>query len=117
LGVGRPKSKKIVSAAARRLRLTVGLNLKRLVAREWPGKSLTFGYERIGEATGFSLSTLQRVAAGSHGCEIDTLADIAKALGCTAAELCEQHPDSSHKEPPPEPPAPASRRQLQRMSE
>lgn len=85
--VAKPKAPKIVSFASRKARETVGANLRREIARAFPGKSETYGFEKIETDTGTSLSTLQRIASGAVGCSIDTLANIAHNIGCTLADL------------------------------
>ncbi len=85
--MGEPRGSKVVSHAAKKVRSAMVANLERLIAREYPGKSGTAAYELIGEATGNSLSTMQRVMSGRTGPSIDTLADIAWHLGATVAEI------------------------------
>jgi DNA-binding Xre family transcriptional regulator len=87
LPVGKAKAPKGVSAAARRARELVGQNIKHELDRAFPHKSLTYGFLKVGESTGLSLSTLQRICAGKVGCQLDTLADIAHTLGCSMADL------------------------------
>lgn len=62
-------------------------NLERWIRKEYPGISMTAAYEAIGEATGNSLSTMQRIMSGTTGPSIDTLADIAHHLGTTVSDL------------------------------
>jgi hypothetical protein len=81
------RGSKVVSHAARKQRLAMVANLERLIAREYPNASPTAAYEAIGEATGNSLSTMQRVMSGKTGPSIDTLADIAWHLGATVSEI------------------------------
>lgn len=93
--MGEPRGSKVVSHAAKKLRTAMVENIERLIEREYPGKSQTAAYELIGEATGNSLSTMQRVMSGRTGPSIDTLADIAHHLGATVAEILTIETDKS----------------------
>ena len=85
--MGKVKSPKPVSWAARQARIALGRNLLDQIGKKWPGGSQTFGFEKVGNDTGLSLSTLQRMAKGEVGATLDTIANIAYALGCSVAEL------------------------------
>lgn len=85
--VGKPKASKIVSRQARRAREVLGQNLLRQVAKAFPHKSRTHGFEQIESDTGIALATIQRISKGQVGASIDTLANIAHNLGCTVADL------------------------------
>lgn len=85
--MGNARGPKIVSHPARKLRQALVENLKRTIAREYPGISETAAFERIEEDTGISLSSMQRITSGKTGPSIDTLADLAHHLGTTVPEL------------------------------
>ena len=62
--------------------------LERKLAEEYPGLSRTDAQTQLGKDAGkLSLSTMQRVMSGKTGPSIDTLSDIAYALGCTLSEM------------------------------
>jgi transcriptional regulator with XRE-family HTH domain len=84
------RGSKVVSHAARKTREAMLAKLTELIAREYPGVPVSTAYERIREATGLSLSTMQRVMSGKTGPSIDTLSDLARHLGATVAELVTQ---------------------------
>jgi len=81
------RGSKVVSHAARKTREAMLAKLKELIAREYPGIPISTAYERIRDATGLSLSTMQRVMSGKTGPSIDTLSDLARHLGSTVAEI------------------------------
>lgn len=82
-----PAKHKLVSHAARKTREAMVANLARRIAEIYPKLTKTAAYERIGEDTGNSLSSFQRIMSGKTGPSIDTLSDIAHNLGCSVAEL------------------------------
>lgn len=82
-----PAKHKLVSHAARKNRELMVQNLTRRIREVYPTLSLTAAYERIGQDTGNSLSSFQRIMSGTTGPSIDTLSDIAHNLGCSVAEL------------------------------
>lgn len=84
--IGMPK-RKIVSYPARVVRETLTANLKTEVKRAYPGEPLTVAYEKIHRATGYSISTLQRITSGQNSPQLDTLADVANAIGTTVQAL------------------------------
>lgn len=82
-----PAKHKLVSHAARKTRELMVANLERRILEVYPKLSKTAAYERIGQDTGNSLSSFQRIMSGKTGPSIDTLSDIAHNLGCSVAEL------------------------------
>jgi transcriptional regulator with XRE-family HTH domain len=82
-----PAKHKLVSHAARKTRELMVANLERRIRDVYPKLSPTAAYERIGQDTGNSLSSFQRIMSGKTGPSIDTLSDIAHNLGCSIAEL------------------------------
>lgn len=62
-------------------------NLGEAIVREYPKIARTAAYEKIRDATGISLSSLQRIMSGTTGPSIDTLADLAHHLGVSVHEL------------------------------
>jgi transcriptional regulator with XRE-family HTH domain len=82
-----PAKHKLVSHAARKTREAMVENLERKILEVYPNLSKTAAYERIGQDTGNSLSSFQRIMSGRTGPSIDTLSDIAHNLGCSVAEL------------------------------
>jgi transcriptional regulator with XRE-family HTH domain len=97
-----PAKHKLVSHAARKTREAMVANLKRRITELYPKLSTTAAYEKIGEDTGYSLSSFQRIMSGSTGPSIDTLSDIAHNLGCSVAELLSPPKDglaAAHSEP------------------
>jgi transcriptional regulator with XRE-family HTH domain len=68
--------------------------LTELIGREYPGVPRSTAYERIRDATGLSLSTMQRVMSGKTGPSIDTLSDLARHLGSSVAEIVALGPES-----------------------
>lgn len=110
--VRQPKTTKIVSHQARQARLALGQNILRRLAHLYPHKAKTYGFERIQEETGLTLSTLQRITDGKVGPSVDTIANIAHNLGVSVAELMmepKDGPTGKTAEPPP-------RRPLQRRT-
>jgi DNA-binding Xre family transcriptional regulator len=65
----------------------------RELTKAFPHKTKTYGFEKISADTGLSLSTLQRIADGKVGPSIDTIAAIARNLGCSVADLLEESKD------------------------
>ena len=61
--------------------------VKSLVERAYPGIAPNTAFEKIKDATGISLSSLQRITEGGIGPSIDTLANLAYHLGSTVAEI------------------------------
>jgi DNA-binding phage protein len=87
-----PAKHKLVSHAARKTREAMVANLERRIAEVYPKLSKTRAYARIGEDTGNSLSSFQRIMSGKTGPSIDTLSDIAHNLGCSVSELLSPPP-------------------------
>lgn len=81
------RGSKVVSHAARKTREAMLVKLRELIAREYPGVPISTAYDRIRDATGLSLSTMQRVMSGKTGPSIDTLSDLARHLGSTVADI------------------------------
>ncbi len=107
------RGSKVVSHAARKTRQLMVERLKALIAREYPNEATSAAYEKIGEATGVSLSTMQRVMSGKTGPSIDTLSDIARHLGSTVAEILSPLDASPFPKAPPESPQPPRPRATQ----
>lgn len=85
--MARPRSPKVVSHAARKQREALRENLGRAISREYPELALSTAQARIESATGIALSTMQRIMNLEVGATIDTLADLARHLGTTVADL------------------------------
>lgn len=83
--------RKIVSYPARMVRETLTANLKAEIKRAYPGDLPTAAYVKIHRATGYSVSTLQRIVNGQNSPQLDTLADIASAIGTTVHALLTPH--------------------------
>lgn len=88
------RGSKVVSHAARKTREAMLAKLRELIAHEYPGIPISTAYERIRDATGLSLSTMQRVMSGKTGPSIDTLSDLARHLGSTVAEIVTIKPEA-----------------------
>ena len=97
--MGQPRGSKVVSHAARKTREAMVAKLDQLIAREYQGIAKSTAYERIEEATGISLSSMQRIMSGRTGPSIDTLSDLARHLGTTVAEILASPKDPFPKEP------------------
>lgn len=98
----------MVSHAAKRQREAMVKNLERLIGREYPELAKNTAYLRIGNATGNSLSTMQRIMSGLTGPSIDTLADLAWHLGSTVAEILGgPFPEAQAADKPTKPPRPS----------
>ncbi len=69
-------------------------NLADRIRAAYPKLSKTAAYERIGEDTGNSLATFQRIMSGKTGPSIDTLSDIAHNLGCSVGDLLSPRKDA-----------------------
>lgn len=98
-----PAKHKLVSHAARKTRELLVANLERRIRDVYPKLSVTAAYERIGQDTGNSLSSFQRIMSGKTGPSIDTLSDIAHNLGCSIAELftpVKEDLPAAHTSPP-----------------
>lgn len=89
--------RKIVSHQARMVREAVAANLRAQIALRYPKVAPNTAYMHVQRATGASLSTLQRIAAGTVGAQLDTLSDIAHHLGTSVQALVSQKPDPSPK--------------------
>lgn len=88
------RGSKVVSHAARKTREAMLAKLQELIAREYPGLPISTAYDRIRDATGLSLSTMQRVMSGKTGPSIDTLSDLARHLGSSVAEIVTIKPEA-----------------------
>jgi len=86
-GARMPRSRKIVSHAARTVREAVARNVYAEVRRKYPDFAISTAYSKIRAATGITLSTMQRIVEAKHGPSTDTLADLAHHLGTTVYEL------------------------------
>jgi transcriptional regulator with XRE-family HTH domain len=95
-----PAKHKLVSHAARKTREVMVENLGERIREAYPKLSKTAAYERIGEDTGNSLATFQRIMSGKTGPSIDTLSDIAHNLGCSVADLLSPRKDALPTVPP-----------------
>lgn len=82
-----PRSRKIVSHAARMVRETVARNVYAEVRKKYPDLAISTAYSKIRAATGITLSTMQRIVEAKHGPSTDTLADLAHHLGTTVQDL------------------------------
>jgi len=69
-------------------------NLGRRIREVYPKLSLTAAYAKIGQDTGNSLSSFQRIMSGKTGPSIDTLSDIAHNLGCSVGDLLSPRKDA-----------------------
>jgi transcriptional regulator with XRE-family HTH domain len=85
--MAKPRSPKVVSHSAKKVREAMVANLAALIAKEYPGLKISTAYEKIESATGISLSSMQRITSGGTGPSVDTLADLAHHLGTTVPEL------------------------------
>lgn len=83
--------RKIISYPARMVRETLTVNLKAEIKRAYPGEAPTVAYKKIYRATGYSVSTLQRIVGGQSSPQVDTLADIAAAIGTSVHALLTPH--------------------------
>ena len=82
-----PAKHKLVSHAARKTRQVMVSNLMIRIDQVYPTLSITAAFERIGQDTGISLSSFQRIMSGRTGPSIDTLSDIAHNLGMSVGDF------------------------------
>lgn len=107
--MGEPRGSKLVSHAAKKTREAMVVKLKRLIAREYPDMAPNTAFERIRDATGISLSSMQRITSGRTGPSIDTLSDLARHLGSTVADILTQDAEADEETPFGEPEPDAKR--------
>lgn len=82
-----PARRKVVSHRMRIQRNILASNVERLIAERYAGKSFTAAAAEIQQATGISLSSLQRITSRGTGPSIDTLVELAYHLGSSVIDL------------------------------
>jgi len=85
--MGKARGSKVVSHPARVTRQAIAEKVTELVKRAYPGIAPSTAFEKIKDATGISLSSLQRITKGELGPSSDTLANLAYHLGSTVGEI------------------------------
>lgn len=70
-------------------------NVERLIADRYEGKSFTAAAADIQQATGISLSSLQRITSRGTGPSIDTLVELAYHLNSSIVELLTEEKQGS----------------------
>jgi hypothetical protein len=95
------RKKDRVSDHAQKARDAIGKNLKRIIAAKYPELSATEAYRTVGaQAGGIVLSTMQALVAGARSAEVDTLANLADALGCELSDLWSPPPPIDRRRRP-----------------